>query len=95
MTKFGVQLPRFSGFDPADLCGHVAGLATTAEEAGFDSVWVMDHFTALDKVSLCGRIQPRRLSHATTLLNRLYTARCCCWSPAGAAVIFTPDQMTG
>ena len=44
MTRFGVQLPNFSGFDPADLFDHVAGLATAAEEAGFDSVWVMDHF---------------------------------------------------
>jgi hypothetical protein len=43
MTKFGVQLPNFSGVDPADLFGHVAGLATAAEDAGFDSVWVMDH----------------------------------------------------
>ncbi|HUB40602.1 MAG TPA: LLM class F420-dependent oxidoreductase [Streptosporangiaceae bacterium] len=47
MTKFGVQLPNFSGFDPADLFDHVAGLATAAEEAGFDSVWVMDHFFQL------------------------------------------------
>jgi len=47
MTKFGVQLPSFSGFDPADLFEHVVGLATTAEEAGFDSVWVMDYFFQL------------------------------------------------
>ena len=47
MTKFGVQLPNFSGFDPAELFDHVAGLATAAEEAGFDSVWVMDHFFQL------------------------------------------------
>ncbi len=25
MTKFGVQLPDFSGFDPSELFGHVAG----------------------------------------------------------------------
>ena len=47
MTKFGVQLPNFSGFDPADLFEHVAGLATTAEEAGFDSVWVIYDFFQL------------------------------------------------
>src|SRR6266853_1037392 len=47
MTRFGVQLPNFSGFDPADLFDHVASLATAAEEAGFDSVWVMDHFFQL------------------------------------------------
>jgi hypothetical protein len=37
MARFGVQLPNFSGFDPAGLFDHVAGLATAAEEAGFDS----------------------------------------------------------
>jgi F420-dependent oxidoreductase-like protein len=47
MTKFGVQLPNFSGFEPADLFDHVAGLATAAEDSGFDSVWVMDHFFQL------------------------------------------------
>src|SRR5258708_38391585 len=47
MTKFGVQLPNFSGFDPGDLFDHIAGLVTAAEEAGFDSVWVMDHFFQL------------------------------------------------
>jgi len=39
MTKFGVQLPNFSGFDPGDLFDHIAGLAAAAEEARFDSVW--------------------------------------------------------
>jgi hypothetical protein len=57
MTKFGVQLPNFSGFDPADLFEHVAGLATTAEDAGFDSVWVMDHFFQLPPLG--GPDQPR------------------------------------
>ena len=68
MTKFGVQLPNFSGFDPSELFGHVAGLATTAEEAGFDSVWVMDHFFQLP--SLGGPDQP--MLEAYTCL--LYTS---------------------
>ena len=67
MTRFGVQLPNFSGFDPADLFGHVAGLATTAEEAGFDSVWVMDHFFQLP--SMGGPDQP--MLEAYTLLGAL------------------------
>ena len=67
MTKFGVQLPNFSGFDPADLFGHVAGLATTAEEAGFDSVWVMDHFFQLPPMG--GPDQP--MLEAYTLLGAL------------------------
>jgi F420-dependent oxidoreductase-like protein len=67
MTRFGVQLPAFSGFEPADLFEHVAGLATAAEDAGFDSVWVMDHFYQLP--SLGGPDQP--MLEAYTLLGAL------------------------
>ena len=67
MTKFGVQLPNFSGFDSADLFDHVAGLATAAEEAGFDSVWVMDHFFQLPPLG--GPDQP--MLEAYTLLGAL------------------------
>jgi F420-dependent oxidoreductase-like protein len=67
MTKFGVQLPNFSGIDPADLFGHMAGLATAAEDAGFDSVWVMDHFFQLP--ALGGPDQP--MMEAYTLLGAL------------------------
>lgn len=47
MTRIGVQLPNFSGFEPADLFEHIAGLAMSAERSGFDSVWVMDHYFQL------------------------------------------------
>jgi F420-dependent oxidoreductase-like protein len=67
MTKFGVQLPNFSGFDSADLFDHVAGLVTAAEEAGFDSVWVMDHFFQLPPLG--GPDQP--MLEAYTLLGAL------------------------
>jgi F420-dependent oxidoreductase-like protein len=67
MTKFGVQLPNFSGFDPADLFEHVADLATAAEDAGFDSVWVMDHFFQLPPLG--GPDQP--MLEAYTLLGAL------------------------
>src|ERR1700683_2364597 len=67
MTRFGIQLPNFSGFDPADLFDHVAGLVTTAEEAGFDSVWVMDHFYQLPPLG--GQDQP--MLEAYTLLGAL------------------------
>ena len=67
VTRFGVQLPNFSGFDPADLFEHVAGLATRAEEAGFDSVWVMDHFFQLPPLG--GPDQP--MLEAYTLLGAL------------------------
>ena len=39
MTQFGVQLPNFSGIEPGNLFDHVVDLATTAEGAGFDSVF--------------------------------------------------------
>jgi len=67
MTKFGVQLPNFSGFDSADLFEHVAGLATAAEDAGFHSVWVMDHFFQLPPLG--GPDQPMLESY--TLLGAL------------------------
>jgi F420-dependent oxidoreductase-like protein len=67
MTKFGVQLPNFSGFDSADLFDHVAGLATATEEAGFDSLWVMDHFFQLPPLG--GPDQP--MLEAYTLLGAL------------------------
>jgi F420-dependent oxidoreductase-like protein len=67
MTKFGVQLPNFSGFDSADLFEHVAGLATAAEDAGFHSVWAMDHFFQLPPLG--GPDQP--MLEAYTLLGAL------------------------
>ena len=33
MTRFGVQLPNFSGFDPSDLFEHVADLSTRQKTA--------------------------------------------------------------
>ncbi len=43
---FGYHMPNFTfeGVEPAELFSHVASLAQTAEEAGFDMVSVMDHF---------------------------------------------------
>jgi F420-dependent oxidoreductase-like protein len=67
MTKIGVQLPNFSGFEPVDLFGHIAGLATAAEESGFDSVWVMDHYFQLPPMG--GPDQP--MLEAYTLLGAL------------------------
>jgi F420-dependent oxidoreductase-like protein len=67
MTKFGVQLPNFSGFDSASLFDHIAGLATAAESAGYDSVWVMDHFFQLPPLG--GPDEP--MLEAYTLLGAL------------------------
>jgi hypothetical protein len=67
MTRFGVQLPNFSGFDPADLFDHIVSLAAVAEDAGFDAVWVMDHFYQLPPLG--GPDQP--MLEAYTLLGAL------------------------
>ncbi len=47
MTRFGIQLPSFSDHDAAELFEHVAHMAVTAEQTGFDSLWVMDHYLQL------------------------------------------------
>jgi F420-dependent oxidoreductase-like protein len=67
MTRIGIQLPNFSGFDPKDLFDHIAALTTTAEDSAFDSVWVMDHYLQLP--ALGGPDQP--MLEAYTLLGAL------------------------
>jgi alkanesulfonate monooxygenase SsuD/methylene tetrahydromethanopterin reductase-like flavin-dependent oxidoreductase (luciferase family) len=67
MTRFGVQLPNFSGPSSDQLFDHVAGLATAVDESGFDSLWVMDHFFQLPPLG--GPDQPMLESY--TLLGAL------------------------
>jgi F420-dependent oxidoreductase-like protein len=69
MTSFGLQLPNFTypGVADADLFEHVAGLATTAEASGFESLWVMDHFWQLPPLG--GPDQP--ILEGYTLLGAL------------------------
>jgi F420-dependent oxidoreductase-like protein len=67
MTSIGVQFPNFSGHDPIGLFDHIAGLASAADESGFDSVWVMDHYLQLP--ALGGPDQP--MLEAYTLLGAL------------------------
>ncbi len=49
MTRLGYQIPNFTypGVDAADLFASVAAQARAAEAAGFDRVFVMDHFYQL------------------------------------------------
>ena len=51
MIRAGLQIPRFNyaGVADADLFARIATIATTAEGAGFDSIWVMDHFYGLGR----------------------------------------------
>ncbi|MGH2554836.1 MAG: LLM class F420-dependent oxidoreductase [Actinomycetota bacterium] len=46
VTRLGLQIPSFTYPKAPDeeLFGRISEIATTAEDAGFDSVWAMDHF---------------------------------------------------
>jgi F420-dependent oxidoreductase-like protein len=48
-THIGLQIPNFTwpGVAPDDLFERVAAVAVTAEQSGFDTVFVMDHFFQL------------------------------------------------
>ena len=52
VTRFGLQIPNFTfaGVADGDLFARVAQIAVAAEESGFDSVWVMDHFYQIGNV---------------------------------------------
>ena len=49
MTRLGYQIPNFTypGVAPADIFDNVVAQAKAAEEAGYDRVFVMDHFYQL------------------------------------------------
>ncbi|HUG83724.1 MAG TPA: TIGR03560 family F420-dependent LLM class oxidoreductase [Euzebya sp.] len=61
--RFGLQIPRF---DPpaAEQHGHLRDIAVAAEEAGFDSLWLMDHVVQIPQV---GREWEDLLEAYTTL----------------------------
>ena len=66
--RFGLQLPNFTfGVPDGELFGRVAEYASAAEETGFHSLWVMDHFFQLPPLG--GPDQP--MLEAYTLLGAL------------------------
>jgi F420-dependent oxidoreductase-like protein len=69
LTRFGLQIPSFTypGEDGTSLFERVAAIATTAETAGFDSVWVMDH---LFQIPFVGK-REEPMFEAYTLLGGL------------------------
>jgi F420-dependent oxidoreductase-like protein len=69
VTRFGLQIPSFTydGVSDGDLFDRVADIAVAAEESGFDSVWVMDHFYQIAMVG--PRTDP--MLEAYTLLGGL------------------------
>ena len=52
LTRLGLQIPSFTfpGVADADMFETIARIARTAEDSGFDSVWVMDHFYQITMV---------------------------------------------
>jgi F420-dependent oxidoreductase-like protein len=68
VTRIGFQIPNFT-FDGPDsaIFDRVVELATAAEESGFESVWVMDHFYQLPPLG--GPDRP--MLEAYTLLGAL------------------------
>jgi F420-dependent oxidoreductase-like protein len=52
VTRLGLQIPSFTfpGVADADLFETIAGIAATAENNGFDSLWVMDHLYQIGMV---------------------------------------------
>ncbi|HLG85570.1 MAG TPA: LLM class F420-dependent oxidoreductase [Alphaproteobacteria bacterium] len=49
--KIGLQIPNFTwSSGPTGLAGTLANIARTADEAGFNSLWVMDHFFQIPPV---------------------------------------------
>ena len=68
MADYGLQLPNFSlGVDDDALFERVADMAVAADDTGFSSVWVMDHFYQLPPLG--GPSQP--MFEAYTLLGAL------------------------
>jgi len=65
--RFGLQIPNFTVGAPGDLFADVLDRANTAEAAGYDSVWVMDHFYQLPPMG--GPSQP--MLDAYTLLGAI------------------------
>ena len=69
VTRFGLQIPNFTypGIADRDLFERIAAVAGAAEESGFDSIWVMDHFYQIAMVG--PRTDP--MLEAYTLLGAL------------------------
>lgn len=79
--KIGLQIPNFTyPAGPKELSKNLADIACTAEEAGFASIWVMDHFFQIgDRARSAGLGPPEdemlegysTLSYLAGLTNRV------------------------
>ena len=74
--RLGLQIPRFHwGGAPGQLADTLARIARTADEAGFASIWVMDHFFQIASI---GRPEEEMLEavHNCDDPRRLYCTAC-------------------
>jgi F420-dependent oxidoreductase-like protein len=63
--KFGITIPRFvAPGGNAEIASQVAGIAREADQAGLDSLWVMDHFFQIPPV---GAVEEPMLEGYSTL----------------------------
>jgi F420-dependent oxidoreductase-like protein len=63
--KIGLQIPRFHWpGGPTQMADTLSAIARTADEAGFASIWVMDHFFQIGSI---GKVEEEMLEAYTTL----------------------------
>ena len=73
---FGLQIGRFEWpGGPAELAARLATVAAEAEEAGFTSIWVMDHFLQIPMVGREWEAMPESYTTLGFLAGRTRTAR--------------------
>jgi alkanesulfonate monooxygenase SsuD/methylene tetrahydromethanopterin reductase-like flavin-dependent oxidoreductase (luciferase family) len=63
--RIGLQVPSFTWpGGPAEIGSRLAEIARTADDAGFASIWVMDHFFQIERI---GRAEEPMLESYSTL----------------------------
>jgi F420-dependent oxidoreductase-like protein len=73
---FGLQLPRFTWpGGPAELAPRLGAIAGAAEEGGFESLWVMDHYVQIPQVGREWEEMPEAYTTLGFLAGRTSTIR--------------------
>ena len=87
--RIGLQIPYFTWPGGAAAIGaRLAEIARTAEDAGFDSIWVMDHFFQIPIVGPAEQDMLEALHDARLHRRRTRSAsRSARWSPASPTAI--------
>ena len=77
MTRLGYQIPNYTypGVDDADIFGTVVAQAKAAEAAGFDRVFLMDHFYQLPGIGAPGEPMFEAYSLLSAIAQHTKTVR--------------------